>query len=162
VTARTIRELIGICAAVLAIWLSTGAAVADAATATTLTWSQQSPATSPFSPGLDSVGMAYDAATGTTVLFGGEVNSVAQADTWTWDGTTWAEQLPTQSPSARYGEAMAYDVGDGHRGDVWRLGEQRSRVSERHVDMERVGLDRGGRRHLSIVASGRIRGLHGL
>ena len=45
-------------------------------------WTQQHPATSP--PARAYAAMAYDAATGTAVLFGGFNNSGAFADTWTW------------------------------------------------------------------------------
>ena len=33
--------------------------------------------------------MAYDAADGTLVLFGGEGRSGSLGDTWTWDGSAW-------------------------------------------------------------------------
>ena len=58
--------------------------------------------------------MAYDAATGTVVLFGGVKDSGGTlADTWTWDGTTWTQQHPATSPPARYDAAMAYDAATG-------------------------------------------------
>ncbi len=58
--------------------------------------------------------MAYDAATGTAVLFGGTANGRRSlADTWTWDGTTWTQQHPATSPPARTGAAMAYDAATG-------------------------------------------------
>ena len=39
--------------------------------------------------------MAYDPATSRLVLYGGEgQQNPALTDTWTWDGTTWAEQSP--------------------------------------------------------------------
>jgi hypothetical protein len=47
--------------------------------------------------------MAYDAATGTGVLFD-------HGQTWTWDGTTWTQQQPASSPSPREYAAMAYDA----------------------------------------------------
>jgi hypothetical protein len=53
--------------------------------------------------------MAYDAATGTVVLFGG----FAFGDTWTWDGTTWTQQAPPAHPSARSAASMAYDAATG-------------------------------------------------
>jgi hypothetical protein len=56
--------------------------------------------------------MAYDAATGTVVLFGGD-NGHALRDTWTWDGTTWTRQHPATSPSARLSASMAYDAATG-------------------------------------------------
>jgi N-acetylneuraminic acid mutarotase len=56
--------------------------------------------------------MAYDAATGKVVLFGGESasTSLPLSDTWAWDGSAWAKQHPTASPPARWGAAMAYDA----------------------------------------------------
>jgi hypothetical protein len=63
--------------------------------------------------------MAYDAATGTIVLFGGigfiRINDIGNlGDTWTWDGTTWTKQAPATSPSARYEPSMAYDTAASH------------------------------------------------
>jgi hypothetical protein len=37
--------------------------------------------------------MAYDAATGTIVLFGDD------GSTWTWDGSTWTRQAPPGQPA---------------------------------------------------------------
>jgi hypothetical protein len=54
--------------------------------------------------------MAYDAATGTVVLFGGFRTVRLWADTWTWDGSTWTQQHPVPSPSARTAASMAYDA----------------------------------------------------
>jgi hypothetical protein len=45
------------------------------------------------------VGMAYDAAHGEVVLFGGAGEGVLN-DTWIWDGTTWTEQHPSTVPPA--------------------------------------------------------------
>jgi Galactose oxidase, central domain len=53
--------------------------------------------------------MVYDAATRTSVLFGGQVNNVLVNETWTWNGTTWTLQHPRNSPSARGNQGMAYD-----------------------------------------------------
>jgi hypothetical protein len=59
--------------------------------------------------------MAYDAATGNVVLFGGGTSCCNTfGDTWTWDGSTWTKQAPASSPSARYGAAMAYDAATGN------------------------------------------------
>lgn len=61
-------------------------------------------------------GMAYDAANGEVVIFGGyEGNGQNRfADTWVWDGTTWEDVTPTpgpgSSPSPRSAR-MAYDEG---------------------------------------------------
>ncbi len=73
------------------------------------TWAQQSPATSP--PGRLGAGMAYDPQHQQVVLFGGEtaVGNTFFDDTWTWNGTTWTQQQPSLSPTARLGAAMAWD-----------------------------------------------------
>jgi hypothetical protein len=68
--------------------------------------------------------VAYDAATGNVVLFGGANGGVFNA-TWVWDGTTWTQQHPATSPPAQAAAAMAYDAttgtvvlfsGDGSKG----------------------------------------------
>jgi hypothetical protein len=73
------------------------------------TWTQQFPAVSP--PPNNCMGMVYDAATGTVVLFGGANSAGMLGDTWTWDGVskTWTEQNPAASPSAR-SAPIAYDA----------------------------------------------------
>ena len=47
------------------------------------------------------------------VLFGGSGNlfqgHVAFSDTWTWDGSYWTKQFPTNIPPLRYAHAMVYD-----------------------------------------------------
>jgi hypothetical protein len=73
------------------------------------TWTKQTPAASP-SPGRYGVALAYDAATGNLVLFGGYLAPVAYRDTWTWDGSTWTKQAPATSPPARGFASMAYDA----------------------------------------------------
>ena len=47
--------------------------------------------------------MAYDAATGQLVLFGGfdQQHGADLNDTWTWNGTTWTQLSPATSPPAR-------------------------------------------------------------
>ena len=76
------------------------------------TWVQQSPGTSP-SARADAM-IAYDAAHGEVVLFGGCCNGGANlSDTWTWDGTTWTERTPSTSPSARQAGVMTYDAAQG-------------------------------------------------
>src|SRR3954468_16908234 len=69
-------------------------------------------------------GMAYDAADGQVVLFGGSAGR-----TWTWDGSDWTRRTPLHSPPPspsyyRYG--MAYDAANGQvvlfggvAGDTW-------------------------------------------
>jgi hypothetical protein len=78
-----------------------------------LTWTELSP---PVKPGpRDDQAMAYDAATGTVVLFGGYLKGVYPiGDTWTWDGTTWTEQSVAVHPNApACGATMAYDAATG-------------------------------------------------
>jgi hypothetical protein len=82
-----------------------------AASARAPDWTQQAPATSP--PAREGAAMAYDAATSTTVLFGGRIRGVQRGDTWTWDGATWTKQAPATSPHRREGAAMAYDAATG-------------------------------------------------
>ena len=77
------------------------------------TWTAQSPASSPSVRGYAS--MAYDSGTGQLVLFGGGTTPIVTElnDTWTWNGTTWMQQSPATSPSARATATMAYDSGTG-------------------------------------------------
>ena len=67
-----------------------------------------------------------DAARQRVVLFGG----VRLQDTWEWDGVSWTQATPAQSPSARWAHAMAYDagrqrivlfggLGSGWQSDAW-------------------------------------------
>jgi hypothetical protein len=94
-------------------------------------WIQRTPITSP--PRRFAHAMAYDAARGRVVLFGGFdfFSGIALSDTWEWDGNTWIETTPATAPPARSRHAMAYDavrqrvllfggVGDeGPVGDTW-------------------------------------------
>ena len=54
-------------------------------------------------------GLAYDAARGEVVLFGGYDGGGVLADTWTWNGIAWTEKTTAVLPTARYGHALAYD-----------------------------------------------------
>jgi N-acetylneuraminic acid mutarotase len=75
--------------------------------------------------------MAYDAARGRVVLFGGDsLRSALFNDTWEWDGENWT-QMADIGPSARQGCSMAYDsarsrvvlfggsAADAFFGDTW-------------------------------------------
>jgi hypothetical protein len=77
-------------------------------------WHQAFPAASP--PGRYGAAMAYDAAHQQVVLFGGSKFSLLVGnvfnDTWTWDGSTWAQQPTPIAPSARAFAAIAYDGAD--------------------------------------------------
>jgi hypothetical protein len=76
---------------------------------TTNVWAELSPATSP--PARYGAAMAYDPATSTLVLYGGANGSGGYLnDTWTWNGTTWANVTPsTGNPPGREQSSMAYD-----------------------------------------------------
>ncbi|MEZ5962975.1 MAG: kelch repeat-containing protein [Planctomycetota bacterium] len=60
--------------------------------------------------------LAYDAARGVTVLFGGQASpdyrdtSHVLAETWEWNGFAWALRILPRGPLARTGAAMAYDA----------------------------------------------------
>ena len=69
-------------------------------------WTQKFPQNSP--PGRFGHAMAYDAAHGQIVLFGG-TNTSLLSDTWLWDGTNWTQASPQTSPSGRSLHAMACD-----------------------------------------------------
>jgi hypothetical protein len=95
-------------------------------------WKQLSPAISPSAR--QGQGMTWDGAAENIVLFGGmESNGTYLNDTWTWDGTTWAQQFPPVSPPARQFDnpSMTYDAAtqtvlifggnssSGDLGDTW-------------------------------------------
>src|SRR5438128_4978378 len=58
-------------------------------------------------------GMAYDAARGQVVLFGGQDASSFFGDTWTWDGAAWTLRTPAHSPPPMCCMGMAYDAARG-------------------------------------------------
>jgi hypothetical protein len=75
------------------------------------TWTQVPTSQSPI--GSYGAGIAYDAALGKVVLFGGEKSGTIVDETWTFDGTDWAKQSPPVSPPALEDASMAYDAGAG-------------------------------------------------
>ena len=84
--------------------------------------------------------MAYDAATGNMVLFGG-VSRVGNFlnTTWTWDGSTWTQQHPATSRPPRKSASMAYDAATG---DVVLFGGTGGgHVYNHHLDLGRLHLD---------------------
>ena len=102
--------------------------------------------------------MAYDAATGQVVLFGG-TNGSNLGDTWTYNGTTWTQQSPATSPSARSESTMAYDAatgqvvlfggnnGSGYLNDTWTYnGTTWTQQSPATRPSARYGFDDGVRR----------------
>ncbi len=100
-----------------------------------ITWTNESPA---HNPGARvGHGMAYCAASGKIILFGGSNNAgndpFALDETWSWDGTDWTQEFPATTPPARgnffgmcesgdnilmYGGATAYS-GLSPSGDTW-------------------------------------------
>ena len=85
--------------------------VTPAAAAAPALWSQVTGAGGPST--LAGTPMAYDPATGQTIMFGGTANGTTtgpQAGTWDWNGSTWAALNPPSSPTARYGASLAYDT----------------------------------------------------
>lgn len=80
------------------------------------TWTQKFPLHSP--PARAFSAMAFDAASGVVVLFGGaspglDGTTVTLDDTWTWNGTDWTQLVVSTSPSPRLWSAMAYDAAHG-------------------------------------------------
>src|ERR1700690_837369 len=74
-------------------------------------WYQQTP--SPNPGGRFEHAIAYDAAHGQVVLFGGLQGT---NDTWLWNGVTWTEAVPSNTPNnpgPRGNAAMVYDAAHG-------------------------------------------------
>jgi hypothetical protein len=108
---RAFRIVIAVAAAMAVCGvLGIAPSAVQASSASTPTWTQQALAVHPTARVAQA--MAYDAATGTAVLFGG-FGSQLVGDTWAWDGTTWTKQAPATSPPARAEGAMAYDAATG-------------------------------------------------
>ena len=59
-------------------------------------------------------GIAYDAAAGYSIYFGGLTRLGANGETWTYANQEWIEIFPSPASSARSFSAMAYDVKDGY------------------------------------------------
>jgi hypothetical protein len=81
-------------------------------------WIEKHPAVSPAPRGR--VSMAYDSDRKQVILFGGEARDpkhsrgiIAFNETWIWNGDTWAQAHPQDSPPAPLGipRTMAYDKG---------------------------------------------------
>ena len=90
---------------------SSGGAVSPAAPVAD--WRQLAPSTAPLAR--NSAGTAFDAANGTMVVSGGRhgcaLTSAIYSDTWSWNGTTWKQEQPTdKGPAERIiGAPVAYD-----------------------------------------------------
>lgn len=73
-------------------------------------WIDVSPAGSP--PARSAAGMACNPGASTLLLFGGVGGAGAGTllnDTWTYDGTTWAQLFPPTSPTAKFAMDIVYD-----------------------------------------------------
>src|SRR6266480_963036 len=102
---------------------------ASVAAPDTANWVQLSPATSP--PARSYLAMAYDAASGKIIMFGGVDSTGYLNDTWTFDGVTWIPVATDTPPPARAAAQMAYDSvtrqvvlfggydGTNYLGDTW-------------------------------------------
>lgn len=82
----------------------------EAGAQTTGNWTHQIPQR--FPSARSGHGMAYDAAHGQVILFGGD-DPVQESDTWAWDGSNWNAKSPQAKPSARDSFGMAYDAARG-------------------------------------------------
>ncbi|HTL36808.1 MAG TPA: kelch repeat-containing protein [Kofleriaceae bacterium] len=70
-------------------------------------WREMRTATPP--PARAAHAMAFDAARGETVMFGG-VGVAVLGDTWLWNGHAWRQAQSPNSPSPRLDAGMAYDA----------------------------------------------------
>jgi hypothetical protein len=74
-------------------------------------WQQMS--LPPGMPGLrEGSALAYDSIRGVTILFG-DCSAQALGDTWEWNGVTWTQRFPANSPSPRCFHTMAFDSARG-------------------------------------------------
>ena len=74
-----------------------------------LTWTRRAHVNAP--PPRYGASIAYDAALGEDVMFGGNGYS-SDRQTWTWDGSTWKKLRPVHSPPGQFYSSMAYDAAD--------------------------------------------------
>ena len=51
----------------------------------------------------------FDLVSNTLLVFGGQRSTGTLADTWAWNGRSWAQRTPKTSPPPRQHHAMAYD-----------------------------------------------------
>jgi len=74
------------------------------------TWTKHSPASAPSAR--TGAGLVYDPATQQLLLFGGGATPAGpfNGDTWTWNGTTWTQLHPANSPPGREFGDLVYDA----------------------------------------------------
>lgn len=72
-------------------------------------WAPFTP-TGPWPPARKNHALAFDAARGRTVLFGGQTQSAYFDDVWEWNGMSWTQVVPVgPKPTARFGARATYD-----------------------------------------------------
>jgi len=57
--------------------------------------------------------MAYDEARQVMVMYGGLNDATSGNETWEWDGATWVQRFPANSPPYLYQHIMVYDANRG-------------------------------------------------
>jgi hypothetical protein len=70
-------------------------------------WTQEQPSNVP--PARASTSMAYDSTSSSLILFGGCTTcfgTETDSDTWSWDGQSWTQLEPANSPPGRGAQAM--------------------------------------------------------
>jgi len=82
-------------------------------------------------PARSNARMAWDAARGQVVLFGGATGAGETDETWVWTGRSWERRTPLGAPSPRNSNAMAYDA---IRREVVLFGGWNSRLSQVYGD----------------------------
>ena len=101
--------------AALAAFMLAGAIGASAQVTLAPIWNQLLPQNSQLERSTQA--MAYDAAHGQVVMFGGFGPGGQNGylnDTWLWNGTTWTQVFPANSPSPRSNAQMVYDPATGN------------------------------------------------
>ncbi len=96
---------------------------ASSVTSSTSTWVQQ---TSTGPQARSGASMVFDPTTGDVVLFGGNCSCAPLLDdTWTWNGSTWTDVQPSNSPPGLQNAPFVYDKALGMAvlfdagGDAW-------------------------------------------
>jgi cysteine-rich repeat protein len=78
------------------------------------TWTQRASAQAPTAR--RSCQMVYDPIRDVVVLFGGDDGPTSRrptGDTWEWDGSSWTQRFPSDSPDARDRHSAAFDAARG-------------------------------------------------
>ena len=73
-------------------------------------WTQLAPSTTPQAR--EEAGIAYDAAAGSVIMFGGSSYTGNLNDTWSFAGGNWTQLHPLHSPNTPTPDGLTYDVRD--------------------------------------------------